>query len=114
MKRSTKAPPTDEEIMGYSNVPVEVAGRYIGWGHTAVRYALQQGRAPFGIAAQGENVWYYNISPGALVRYKREGVPALGLGAILELVAKGVTKILDLRMEAAKQALNKAMDGSAA
>ena len=31
MKKATKRPLTDEEIMAYDNVPIDVAARYIGW-----------------------------------------------------------------------------------
>ena len=98
MRRPTKEPPTDEQIMSYANVPIEIAGRYIGWGHSAVRYALREGRAPFGFAAEGENVWYYNISPGMLVRYKR--------GELQSFAIEGIERILAVRLEAARRMID--------
>ena len=65
--------PTDAEILAYDNVPVDVAARYLDWPEQTVRLALREGRATFGIAVK-DKALTYKISPGGLVKYKREGV----------------------------------------
>ena len=69
---------TDEEIMQYDNVPVEVAAAYIGMGAGSLRYAMQDRDCPFGfVCARVSDTAYcgerftYNISPGLLIAYKR-------------------------------------------
>lgn len=109
MRRPTKEPPTDEQIMAYTNVPIEIAGRYIGWGHSAVRYALREGRAPFGFAAEGENTWYYNVSPGLLVKYKRGELPAYRMEDLQNFAIEGIERLIEVRMEAARRALGGAV-----
>ena len=110
-KRTTDTP-TDEEIMSYNNVPVELAAKYIGWSSCNVAYALQQERAPFGMAAQtGENPdtgfpnYTYNISPGLLVKYKRGELAAWRLTEVLKLAADGYQKVIDARLEAAAEVM---------
>ena len=75
MKKTAKRPLTDEEIMAYDNVPIDVAARYIGWSSPTIYRALREERAPFGLAVCSEETgtWTYNISPGA-----RTGDPAYG------------------------------------
>ncbi|MFQ9917447.1 MAG: hypothetical protein ACLRWQ_14640 [Flavonifractor plautii] len=46
MKKATKRPLTDEEIMAYDNVPIDVAARYIGWSSPTIYRALREERAP--------------------------------------------------------------------
>lgn len=66
--------PTDEEILSFDNVPVAVAARYIGMSEASLRLALREERARhLGFAVMGEGKLVYNISPGGLVRYKRQG-----------------------------------------
>lgn len=104
--------PTDEEIMSYTNVPVEVAAKYIGWSSCNVAYALQQERAPFGMAAQtGENPetgfpkYTYNISPGLLVKYKNGELQAWRLNEVLKLAADGYQQVIDAHLAAAAEAM---------
>ena len=64
-KRAAPVEVTDEEILQYANVPVYIAAQYIGWSTSTLYYALQDGRAPFGIPschenANGETCWTYN------------------------------------------------------
>lgn len=99
--------PTDEEIMGYTNVPVDVAARYIGWSTCNIYRALQQERAPFGMAAEtgineetGYPTYTYNISPGLLVSYRNGTLPAWRLNEVIKLAADGIEKVLDERMAA--------------
>ena len=66
---------TDQDILSCDNVPVELAARYLGSSTATLYEALQDERVPFGWAVQRNSHWSYNISPGALVRYKREGLP---------------------------------------
>ena len=40
MKKATKRPLTDEEIMAYDNVPIDVAARYIGWSSPTIYLSL--------------------------------------------------------------------------
>ena len=105
MRRSTKAVPSEAEILQYSNVPYAVAAQFIGWSDVSVRYALQQGRAPFGCAAQNPETgtWAYNISPGLLIRYKAGDLPYFKLNDVIRLAADGIQEVLDLRLEAAAQ-----------
>ena len=70
--------PTDGEILALDNVPVDVTARYLGWTEQNVRLALREARAPFGIAIPGnKGALTYKISPGGLVKYKREGAPVM-------------------------------------
>lgn len=104
-KRTTPAP-TDEEILRYDNVPVDVAARYIGWSTATIYYALQDERAPFGMAVKSpKGGWAYNISPGALVRYKHGELPAWRLQEIIDTAAEGIEQVLQARMEGIKTIL---------
>lgn len=86
-RRATAQTPTDEDILAYNNVPVELAAKYIGWSSCNVCYALQQERAPFGMAAQtSECTWTYNISPGALIGYKHGKLEAWKLGGLMKVI----------------------------
>lgn len=67
--------PSDDEILAYDNVPVDVAARYLDWTENTVRLALREGRASFGTAVRNNGITH-KISPGVLVRYKREGAPS--------------------------------------
>lgn len=97
----TAQTPTDEDILAYNNVPVDVAAKYIGWSSCNVYRALQQERAPFGMAVQtSETTWTYNISPGLLVKYKSGELQAYRLNEVIKLAADGVERIIDSRMEA--------------
>lgn len=99
-RKMTAQTPTDEDILAYNNVPVGVAAKYIGWSSCNVVRALQQERAPFGMAARtGENSWTYNISPGLLVKYKHGELQAWRLNEVLKLAADGIEQVLDARME---------------
>lgn len=102
-RRSTKPVPTREEILSYDNVPYQTAAKFIGWSDVTIRYALQQGRAPFGCAAQNPETgtWAYNVSPGALVKYKDGSLPAWRLNDVINMVKDGVQDILDTQMDAA-------------
>ena len=42
MKKTAKRPLTDEEIMAYDNVPIDVAARYIGWSSPTIYRALRE------------------------------------------------------------------------
>ena len=106
-RKMTVQTPTDEDVMAYNNVPVDVAAKYIGWSSCNVGWALQQERAPFGMATQtgvnkktGRPTFSYNISPGLLVKYKVGELQAWRLNEVLQLAADGIEQILDSRMEA--------------
>lgn len=112
-RRNTADTPTDDEILSYNNVPVELAAKYIGWSSCNVAYALQQERAPFGMAAQtGENPntgfpnYTYNISPGLLVKYKHGELAAWRLNEVLKLAADGYQKVIDSRLAAAAELMS--------
>lgn len=77
-RRTRERPPvpTDDEILAYDNVPVDVAARYLDWPENTVRLALREGRASFGTAIRNNGITH-KISPGGLVRYKREGAPCM-------------------------------------
>lgn len=89
--------PTDEEILNYDNVPVDVAARYLDWPEQTVRLALREGRATFGVAVRDRAVTY-KISPGGLVRYKRDGVPCFDYRTIQELIRGVVTETIQEEM----------------
>ncbi len=104
MARKPINPPTDEEILAYANVPYQLAAKYLGWSDVSVRYALQQERAPFGVAAQNPKTgsWAYNISPGLLVRYKRGELPYYRLKEMIAIATDGIEQILDMRLAGAQ------------
>lgn len=61
---------TDGEILNrYANVPVKVAAQYLGWSEAAVREALKQRIAPFGVAVKMEKEWSFDIPARLLVAY---------------------------------------------
>lgn len=103
---SDRPTPTEQDILGYNNVPLEVAARFIGWSSATIRKALIQERAPFGVAVQtgtgksGRPSYAYNISPGALIKYKNGDLPTWRLNEVLKLAADGIEEILDQRMGA--------------
>ena len=106
-RKMTAQTPTDEEILSYTNVPVDVAAKYIGWSSCNIYRALQQERAPFGMAAQtGEDkktglpIFTYNISPGLLVKYKHGEIQAWRLNEVIKLAADGIQELLDSRLTA--------------
>lgn len=112
MPRISERPaPTEKDIMSYNNVPTEVAARYIGWSSSTITKALIQERAPFGVAVQtgtgksGRPSYAYNISPGALVKYKNGELPTWRLNEVLKLAADGIEEILDQRMGAVAELL---------
>ena len=56
------------------NVPVDVAGAYLGVSGSTIRNALKGMRAPFGAALRGEKGNYIPCIPGpALVKFRNEG-----------------------------------------
>lgn len=74
-RKASYVPPTDEEILSYDNVPVDVAARYLKQSSSTIYYALQDHIAPYGYATECEHSFVYNISPGLLVAYKRGTLP---------------------------------------
>lgn len=107
-KRVKREPIPDEVILGYDNVPLEVAAQYIGWSSCNVAYALQQERAPYGCAAQtgvnketGRPTYTYNISPGLLVGYKHGTIQAWHLGELCKLFEDRVGLLVETRLAAA-------------
>ncbi len=90
--------PSDQEILACDNVPVELAARYLGSSTATLYEALQDERVPFGWAVQRNSHWSYNISPGALVRYKREGLPMYRLKDVSEIICEDVNRLIDQRM----------------
>lgn len=98
-RKTTAETPTDEEILAYNNVPADVAAQYIGWSTCNIYRALQQERAPFGMAARtSETKWTYNISPGLLVKYKAGEIQAYKLNEVIKLAADGIEEILDEKL----------------
>ncbi len=105
-KKATSRTPTDDEIRSYTNVPVDVAAKYIGWSTVSIYYALQQERAPFGVAVKtsedeetGRTTWTYNISPGLLVAYKNGELEAWKLSGLVKVLSCEVTTLIDSRLE---------------
>lgn len=85
-RSAVKTVPTDAEILALDTVPVSTAARYLGWTEQAVRFALRESRAPFGICFPADGQMVFKISPGGLVRYKREGVPCIGWKELRSLI----------------------------
>lgn len=103
-KTDMTPPPTDQEILAYDNVPVEVAAKYIGSSTATLYRALREERVPFGWAVEHKGgQWSHNISPGALVKYKHGELPMYKLREVQELAADGIERILDERMGALKK-----------
>lgn len=96
--------PTDAEILSYDNVPVSVAARYLDWPEQTVRLALREGRAAFGVAVK-DRALTYKISPGGLVKYKREGVPCFDFDTIQLMIQNAVAKAVQNEMSDFKQEL---------
>lgn len=71
-KKNKKQVPTDEEILSYDDVPVDIAGLYLGKNAQYIRRGLIAQRFPFGSAVDvgGKGKYTYQISPGALVNWK--------------------------------------------
>lgn len=100
-RKKTTQTPDDEEILAYNNVPVDVAAKYIGWSTCNIYRALQQERAPFGMAAKtSETTWTYNISPGLLVKYKNGELQSWRLNEVIQLAADGVQQVINDRLAA--------------
>lgn len=98
-KKANYPVPTEDEILRQDNVPVEMAARFIGWSTPTLYYALQDERAPFGMAVKSpKGGWTYNISPGLLVKYKRGDLPTYKLNEVINLAAEGVEQVLNRRM----------------
>lgn len=92
------AAPSDDEILSYDNVPVDVAARYLGWPENTVRLALREGRACFGTAVRGKGL-AYKVSPGGLVRYKREGAPCMDYDTMKFLMEGVVRRVVREELE---------------
>lgn len=98
--REKEPAPTDEEILELDNVPVDVTARYLGWTEQNVRLALRESRAPFGIAIPGDKgALTYKISPGGLVKYKREGAPVVSYETLLMMVKEAVSGVITPEVE---------------
>lgn len=93
--------PTEEEILSYDNVPIAVAARYIGMPEQALRLALREERARhLGFAVEGNSHMSFNISPGGLVRYKKEGGSIIPFEHIQEVLTKVVVDEVMRRLPA--------------
>lgn len=110
MRAKTLPTPTDEEILAQDNVPVEMAARYLGSGSNTLYEALQEERVPFGWAVRRSGHWAYNISPGALVRYKREGLPMYKLRDIQSILGEEVIRLVDAKLGALSKICSLALD----
>lgn len=103
--------PTDKEIMSYNNVPIDIAARYIGIAESSMRLALREGRVNFGFAAQGAGSHLiYNISPGGLVKYKREGLTVVPFEKIQDLLTDSVCQLVDAKLGSMRQLLDMVAD----
>lgn len=63
---------TDRDILGYDNVPIEVAAEYLGIPPDRLRRILRSGTMPFlgGSTGSISGKVMYMVSPGGLVAYK--------------------------------------------
>lgn len=91
--------PTEAEIRQYSNVPVDVAARYLGSSTTTIKLALQEGRAPFGFAARNpeKGCHTYQISPERLIRYQTGDLTMCSVNEIMRFAAAGIEDILEAK-----------------
>lgn len=96
--------PTDTEILEYENVPVDVAARYLDWTEQTVRLALREGRVTFGVAVK-DRALTYKISPGGLVKYKREGIPCFDYETIQHMVRTVVSSVIKTEIDNFKSEL---------
>lgn len=90
--------PTDDEILAYDNVPVDVAARYLDWTEKAVRQALREGRGCFGTAIRDRGL-NHKVSPGGLVRYKREGAPCMDYETMKFMLEDVVRQVMREELE---------------
>lgn len=90
--------PTDEEILAYDNVPVNVAARYLDKPENWVRLLLREGRSSFGTAVVDKQLSPH-ISPGGLVRYKREGAPCMDYDTMKFMMEDVVRKVIQEELE---------------
>ena len=104
-KRILTVAPTDEEIMAYRSVPVEVAANYLGTSTVTLRRALQLGTANnLGIAVPSDSLeekesYRYIISPGALVKFRHSGEQIIRLGSLEPLLAEALDRIMDAKLK---------------
>lgn len=107
MGKYKTASPTDEEILACDKVPPNIAARYIGMSTASLYDALQQGRAPFGFAVENKETetWTYNISPGGLVKYKRDGKPIIQIEDLREMLADFVKDYIDAKLSGLNKVL---------
>ena len=63
---------TDKDILAMKKITPHIAGRYLGRGTDTIRYGMQSGLFPFGVAVKmPSGRWVYDIRPQALVDYNR-------------------------------------------
>lgn len=112
-RKVTADVPSEGDILRYNNVPVELAAKFIGWSDVTIRYALQEERAPFGIAAQNPKTgtWAYNISPGLLIKYKNGELQAYKLKDLSQMLADHAERIIETRVGTVSQAIGKILGG---
>lgn len=113
MKNKCQSSITEEAILAYDNVPVDVAANFIGWSTSTLYYALQEERAPFGFAVRraGSSGWTYNISPGLLIKYKRGDLPTYRLREVEMLAADGIERIVTEKLSGLQGVLRAALGG---
>lgn len=99
-RRTRERPPapTDAEILAYDNVPVDVAARYLNWPENTVRLALREGRACFGTSIRDKGITH-KISPGGLVKYKRDGAPCMDYETMAFMLEGIVRKVMQEELE---------------
>lgn len=99
-RRTRERPPapTDAEILAYDNVPVDIAARYLNWPENTVRLALREGRACFGTSIRDKGITH-KISPGGLVRYKRDGAPCMDYETMSYMLEGIVRKVIQEELD---------------
>ena len=95
-----KPAPEDEEILARDNVPGEMAARERGWECKNGRAGVRASGVHVGVAVMGEKkALYYNISPGGLVKYKREGAPVMSYETLVMMVKEAVAGVITPEVE---------------
>lgn len=99
--------PTDEEILSYTNVPLQIASAYVGQGVKALKRGLIQKTVPFGYAVENQETGTYTfqISPGLLVNYQRGVLNGISVKGAVEIMTAEIERLLSARSRAALEVL---------
>lgn len=71
MSRRRVDPPTEADLMRYTNVPIETAAKYLGVDRAGLSYGLRHGQVPIGFYMEKPDSYRgtYCIPPERLIAY---------------------------------------------